>query len=54
MKEPARLAQAEPEPMVESLPDTAGPLPLFAATGLVSLLGGLGLTLRRQFVRRNA
>jgi hypothetical protein len=51
--EPARLARAEPESKAEALPDTASPLPLFAATGLLSLLGGLGLTLRRRFVRRN-
>jgi hypothetical protein len=52
--EPARLAQAEPEPAAQALPDTAGPLPLFGATGLLALLGGIGLTLRRRFVRRNA
>jgi hypothetical protein len=33
----------------EVLPTTAGPLPWLALVGLLSLLGGLGLTLRRWF-----
>jgi hypothetical protein len=46
------LAQADPAPAGPSarrLPSTAGPLPLFALAGLLSLLGGLGLTIRRRF-----
>jgi len=51
---PASLAKAEPEYVAATLPDTAGPLPLLAVTGLVSLLGGIGLALRRRRARRNA
>lgn len=36
-------------PRAELLPRTAGPLPLLALGGLLSLVGGLGLTLRRKF-----
>lgn len=48
--EPERLAQAEPRPARRSttLPATAGPLPLFALGGLLSLLGGLGMTTMRR------
>jgi len=45
---PVRMAQADRRP-VAVLPATAGPLPLLALGGLFSLLGGLGLTLRRRF-----
>lgn len=52
---PAPMA-AQPAPMVAQqraelpavLPTTAGPLPLVALGGLLSLLGGLGLTLSRR------
>lgn len=49
-----RLAQAdEPAPRAapaeRQLPSTAGPLPLVLLAGLVSLLGGLALTIRRRF-----
>lgn len=50
-----RLARAEPrqtEPTYR-LPSTAGPLPLIALGGTLSLLAGLGLTLRRRFGSRN-
>ncbi len=53
--QPARLAQAEPARLPQGemeatrLPDTAGPLPWLAVTGLLSLLGGMGLTFRRRF-----
>lgn len=49
-----RLAQAdEPAPRAapveRQLPRTAGPLPFVLLAGLVSLLGGLGLTITRRF-----
>lgn len=58
--EPARaaaeplLAQADRTPgrTPAVLPDTAGPLPLFALAGLLSMLGGLGLAIRRRFFAR--
>jgi hypothetical protein len=40
------LAQRDTRPTV--LPTTAGPLPWLALGGLLSMLGGLGLTLRRR------
>jgi len=52
---PATRAPATPAPMVAQatrtptvLPQTAGPLPWLALGGLLSLLGGLGLTIRRR------
>jgi hypothetical protein len=52
-----QLAQAEPAParttvaqrLPDRLPSTAGPLPMLAAAGLMALLGGIGLTIRRRF-----
>lgn len=60
--QPATVAQVQPEldqklaanRDVAMLPDTAGPLPWLAVTGLLSLLGGLGLTLGRRFDGRKA
>jgi len=48
------LAQADRTPgrTPAVLPDTAGPLPLFALAGLLSLLGGLAFTIRRRFLAR--
>jgi hypothetical protein len=48
------LAQADRAPgrTPAVLPDTAGPLPLFALAGLLSMLGGLALTIRRRFLAR--
>ncbi len=51
-----QLAQAdtrEEEP-ASRLPTTAGPLPMIALGGLMALLGGLGMTLRRKLSRRNS
>lgn len=52
--QPATVAMAQPATGSQHsagamLPDTAGPLPWFAVTGLLSLLGGLGLTFGRRF-----
>lgn len=50
-EKPMQLAAADPKPAQRTatrLPATAGPLPLFALGGLMSMLGGLGLTLRRK------
>jgi hypothetical protein len=44
----AQLAQADRTP-ARTLPRTAGPLPFVALAGLMALLGGLGLTIRRRF-----
>lgn len=48
-----QLAQTAPAPVQTTaqtqLPSTAGPLPLLALTGLLALLGGIGLTIRRRF-----
>lgn len=46
------LAQAEPGRMPAVLPATAGPLPWFALAGVLSLLAGGGLTLRRRLFAR--
>ncbi len=48
---PTRLAEAEPVTTTRpaTLPATAGPLPIIALGGMLSLLGGLGLTARRRF-----
>lgn len=49
--EPVRLARAEPRPArkeTTTLPATAGPLPLFALSGLLAMLSGLGMTIRRR------
>ncbi|TVS14320.1 MAG: LPXTG cell wall anchor domain-containing protein [Gammaproteobacteria bacterium] len=48
--EPAapRQAVAQRDPLPSVLPQTSGPLPWFALGGLLSLLGGFGLTLRRR------
>ena len=53
--QPVQLAQAETreEERASVLPSTAGPLPLFALGGLMSLLGGLGLTIRRKSLKHN-
>jgi hypothetical protein len=51
------LAQTDPAPApattARRLPATAGLLPLFALAGLMSLLGGLGLTIRRRLLNRS-
>lgn len=56
-KAPIVLAQADTDTnrdnLDSDLPDTAGPLPLIALGGLMSLFGGLGLTLRRKLSKRN-
>ena len=36
-------------PIARQLPSTAGPLPFILLAGLISLLGGLGLTITRRF-----
>jgi len=52
------LAQADTDrnanrDMLDSeLPNTAGPLPLIALGGLLSLFGGLGLSIRRKLSKR--
>lgn len=53
--DPVIMAQADPAPtpIASDLPNTAGPLPLIALGGLMSLLGGLGLTIRRRLSKRN-
>ncbi len=55
--QPAReLARAEPARTTRpaTLPATAGPLPILALGGLLSLLGGITLTVRRRFNMPNA
>lgn len=49
-KAPVQMAQADTQARTRDteLPRTAGPLPIFALGGLLSLLGGLGLTVRRR------
>lgn len=53
--EPVQMAQVDSREgeRASVLPDTAGPLPLFALGGLMSLLGGLGLTIRRKSLKHN-
>jgi len=53
--EPVQMAQVDSREgeRASVLPDTAGPLPLFALGGLISLLGGLGLTIRRKSLKHN-
>ena len=48
---PVQMAQAQPttSPRPTTLPATAGPLPIIALGGLLSLLGGITLTMRRRF-----
>lgn len=54
---PIVLAQADTDTtrdrLDSNLPNTAGPLPLIALGGLMSLFGGLGLTIRRKLSKRN-
>jgi len=55
--EQMRLAEAEEDPAFDrerrqELPATAGPLPMLGLAGLLSLLGGLGLTMRRRLGRK--
>lgn len=55
--QPSRqLAQAEPSTTrrPSTLPATAGPLPIIALGGLLSLLGGVTLTMRRRLKTPNA
>lgn len=53
---PVLLAAAVPasKQTANRLPATAGPLPLFALGGLMSMLGGLGLTIRRKAGKQNS
>lgn len=50
------MAQADRdrEALDSELPNTAGPLPLIALGGLMSLFGGLGMTIRRKLSKRNS
>lgn len=50
-RQPVQLAQAEPRraQTATRLPATAGPLPILALGGMLSLLGGMVLTMRRRF-----
>lgn len=52
---PRQLAQAEPTTTTRpaTLPATAGLLPIMALGGLLSLLGGISLTMRRCLTGRN-
>ena len=64
--EPVELAQADVDVDADvdtdagrdrddaEMPNTAGPLPLIALGGLMSLFGGLGLTIRRRLSKRNS
>lgn len=52
VKEPTRMAEVDKSKtrtQPDRLPSTAGPLPLIATGGLVFLMGGLGLGIRRWF-----
>lgn len=51
--EKSEVAQVDtaPAPMVNRLPRTAGPLPLVLLAGLMSLLFGFGMSLRRRVKR---
>jgi hypothetical protein len=53
---PMQLASAEPRTYTTAsrLPSTAGPLPLLGLGGMLSLLAGLGLGLRRRQLARKA
>lgn len=53
---PAKLAVVEPRSAKAAtrLPTTAGPLPVVALSGLMLLLGGLGLTIRRKAWKQNS
>jgi hypothetical protein len=55
-EEPVLLAQADTrsDERATVLPSTAGPLPLFALGGLVSLFSGLGLTIRRRMSKHSS
>jgi hypothetical protein len=68
VREPIQVAQAQPAPAAatqlaqaeppartpDRLPSTAGSLPLLALGGLVSLLAGMGLAIRRRFLVRSS
>jgi hypothetical protein len=53
---PVQMARAQPATTTRqaTLPATAGPLPIIALGGLLSLLGGITLTMRRRFKLPNA
>lgn len=55
-EDPVLLAQADTrsDERATVLPSTAGPLPLFALGGLMSMLGGLGLTIRRRMSKHDS
>jgi hypothetical protein len=58
VREPVQLAQAQPAPQPaaqpaqprQTLPQTAGALPLVALAGLLSAFGGVGLGIRRRLL----
>jgi len=54
IESPQQFAQVESRPAQNTyqLPATAGPLPLIALGGVLSLLAGLGLTMRRGLSKR--
>lgn len=56
-RQPTRMAEARTDNnrnRPETLPATAGPLPIIALGGMFSLLGGIGLTTRRRLKKSNA